>query len=120
MAFEGDIVNRDDVRRFVEKCEIIFHLAAKNIGPDEDIRRVNTDGTRWLAEAAESLGGRHILFSSSNLVVRRPESAYAKSKLAGEEMLAGIAGSNDCKVSIFRIALEDTVRYVYLFMDYYC
>jgi UDP-2-acetamido-2,6-beta-L-arabino-hexul-4-ose reductase len=104
VGFEGDIVNRDDVRRFVENCEIIFHLAGKNVGPDDDIRRVNTDGTRWLAEESASLGGRHIVFSSSNLVVRRPESAYAKSKLAGEEILAGIAGSNGCKVSIFRIA----------------
>jgi UDP-2-acetamido-2,6-beta-L-arabino-hexul-4-ose reductase len=37
-------------------------------------------------------------------VVRRPDSAYAKSKLAGEEALAAIAGSNGCKVSLFRIA----------------
>jgi UDP-2-acetamido-2,6-beta-L-arabino-hexul-4-ose reductase len=104
VGFEGDIVERDDVCRFVENCEIIFHLAGRNVGPDSDVTRVNTDGTRWIAEESASLGGRHILFSSSNLVIRRPESAYAKSKLAAEEMLSEIAGSNGCKVTIFRIA----------------
>ena len=104
ICFEGDIVDPDGVRRLVEDCEVIFHLAGRNIGPEDEILRVNTEGTRLLAEAAAALGDRHVIFSSSNLVVRRPESAYAKSKLAGEEMLAGIAGSNGCKVSLFRIA----------------
>jgi UDP-2-acetamido-2,6-beta-L-arabino-hexul-4-ose reductase len=104
VAFEGDIVSPDRVRRFVKDCEVIFHLAGRNIGPDDEILRVNGEGTRLLAEAASALGGRHIVFSSSNLVVRRPDSAYAKSKLAAEETLAGIAGTNGCKVSIFRIA----------------
>jgi UDP-2-acetamido-2,6-beta-L-arabino-hexul-4-ose reductase len=103
-CFEGDIVNSEEVRRFVENCEVIFHLAGRNIGPESEILRVNSEGTRLIAESAAALGGRHVIFSSSNLVVRRPESAYAKGKLAGEEMLAEIAGSNGCKVSLFRIA----------------
>ena len=55
-------------------------------------------------DRAAAQGDRHVIFSSSNQVDRRPDSAYAKGKLAGEEMLAGIAGSNGCKVSLFRIA----------------
>jgi UDP-2-acetamido-2,6-beta-L-arabino-hexul-4-ose reductase len=104
ICFEGDITDPSEVRRLVGDCEVIFHLAGRNIGPEDEILRVNTEGTRLLAEAAAAKGDRHIVFSSSNLVIRRPESAYARSKLAGEEMLAGIAGSNGCRVSLFRIA----------------
>jgi UDP-2-acetamido-2,6-beta-L-arabino-hexul-4-ose reductase len=104
IAFEGDITDSESVRRLVGDCEVIFHLAGRNVGPEDDILRVNGEGTRLVAESAAALGDRHVIFSSSNLVLRRPDSAYAKSKLAGEEMLAGIAGSNGCKVSLFRIA----------------
>jgi len=104
VAFEGDIVDSEKVRRFAEDCEVVFHLAARNIGPESEILRINREGTRLLAEAAKAVGGRHVVFSSSNLVTRRPQSAYAKSKLAGEEMLAEIAGSNGCKASVFRVA----------------
>jgi UDP-2-acetamido-2,6-beta-L-arabino-hexul-4-ose reductase len=104
ICFEGDITDPDGVRRFVESCEVIFHLAGRNIGPDDEILRVNTEGTRLVAESAAALGGKHIILSSSNLVVRRPESAYARSKLSSEEIVAAIGGTNGCKVSLFRIA----------------
>ena len=78
--------------------------AGRNIGPDDEVLRVNREGTRLVAKSAAAKGDRHVILSSSNLVVRRPDSAYAKGKLAAEEMLAGIAGSNGCKVSLFRIA----------------
>ena len=104
IAFEGDITDPESVRRLVEGCEVIFHLAGRNIGPEDEVLRVNREGARLVAESAAAQGDRHVILSSSNLVARRPDSAYAKGKLAGEEMLAEIAGSNGCKVSLFRIA----------------
>ena len=104
VVFEGDIVNLEDVGSFMERCNVIFHLAAKNMGPDTEITRINIEGAKNLSKHAQRIGGKHIIFSSSNLVYRRPECAYAKSKLAGEEMFEKIAGSNGCKVTIYRIA----------------
>ncbi len=104
VLFEGDICRPEDVRPFVARCRCIFHLAGKNRAPEQEILRVNIEGAGNLADAAEELGDRHIIFASSNLIERRPNSAYAKSKLAGEERLAALAGVAGCKVSILRLA----------------
>ncbi len=41
VGFEGDIVNLEDVGRFLERCNVIFHLAAKNMGAGTEITRIN-------------------------------------------------------------------------------
>jgi UDP-2-acetamido-2,6-beta-L-arabino-hexul-4-ose reductase len=102
--FDGDICNPEDVRAFVGRHRCIFHLAGKNRAPEDEILRVNIEGVYNLAAAAEKHGHRHIIFASSNLIERRPDSAYAKSKLAGEKRLASLAGTGGCKVSLLRLA----------------
>ena len=101
---EGDVCDRQVARKFVERCGVIYHLAGMNRGSDSEIERVNVSGVNNLAETAEELGDRHIIFVSSNVIERRPDSAYARSKLAGEERLAKLAGVKGCKATILRLA----------------
>ncbi len=103
VVFEGDICNGEDVRRFVERCPCIFHLAGANRAPDDQMARVNVGGTETLAAAAEEVGKRHVIFASSNLVERDPDCAYSRSKLAGEQRLAALAGTNGCQATILRL-----------------
>jgi UDP-2-acetamido-2,6-beta-L-arabino-hexul-4-ose reductase len=103
VLFEGDICNPQDVGPFVERCACILHLAGENRAADERILRVNTRGVENLAAAAERAGGRHVIFASSNMIERRPDCAYSRSKLTGEQRLAALAGVNGCRAAIVRL-----------------
>jgi UDP-2-acetamido-2,6-beta-L-arabino-hexul-4-ose reductase len=103
VLFEGDICKPEDVRSFVERCSCIFHLAGENRAPDDQILRVNTEGVENLAAAAECSGNRHVIFASSNMIERDPDCAYSRSKLAGEQRLAALAGTSGCKAAIVRL-----------------
>ena len=104
IAFEGDVRFKADVRAFVEQCDCVFHLAARNRASDEEILDINIQGARVISETAVEIGGKHIILSSSNLVERKPDTPYSKSKSEGERLFGAIAGHNGCKASIVRIA----------------
>lgn len=104
---EGDITDSKTIRRAVEGADKIFHLAAKlHINnPSQSLfseyKRVNVEGTRQLAEAAQSAGaGRLIFFSTINVYgpsgpgrvfdedsPLRPDSYYAVTKIEGEQVV---------------------------------
>lgn len=67
----GDVLDRDSLRRGLEGCTEVFHLAAyaKNWAKDPStFFRVNVDGARNVFEAAEEAGVRRIVYTSTVVV----------------------------------------------------
>jgi len=71
----GSVLSADDVARFTDGVDLVFHLAAKvNMDRDRDgsIRAVNVEGTRTVAEACLRRGIRLVHCSSHHALVRHP------------------------------------------------
>jgi len=101
-VLEGDVRDRETVRRAVQGCEVVFHEAAIASVPlsfeqPELVLDVNVAGTGNVLEAARAAGARRRIFASSCAVYGdpaelpvpetaplQPGSPYAESKLAGE------------------------------------
>ncbi len=99
---EGDIRNRDRLRRAMEGVSIVIHLAAQSnvIGAVRDLDHsfsVNVQGTLEVLQAAREAGVRRFVFTSSREVYGEPahlpvpetaplraKNAYGASKIAGE------------------------------------
>lgn len=103
ILFSGDICNPADVAEFTKSCDVIYHLAGCNRGEHKDVYGVNMIGGANILAAAAVLGNRHIIFPSSNFIIRQPDNPYSIGKMAVERMLNNIAGYKDTKASIFRI-----------------
>ncbi len=88
--------------------------------PDADYRDANEHATRRLAEAAVAAGVRRFVFASTVKVngeaTRRgrpfrpddapaPQDAYARSKLAAESALLGVAGDTAMSIVVLRLPL---------------
>lgn len=107
----GDITDRSAVDRAMRGVDVVFHLAAKlhieNPGPElaPEYERVNVGGTRNVVMAARKYGTRIVFFStiavygySERRVITdetepRPETMYAKTKLAAEELVLAAGGT---------------------------
>jgi len=89
----GGLDDPDALARFVEGADAVIHCGGVVAAPDSaSFHRVNAEGTRRLAEAADRAGVGRFLFVSS-LAARQPGlSAYAASKRAGEDALAAMPG----------------------------
>lgn len=75
----GDVTDPEAVRRVMAGQDAVVHLAARvsMVGPYEDFRRVNVDGTRLVLDAARAAGvGRFVHVSS-------PSVAHAGEPLIG-------------------------------------
>lgn len=69
-ALVGDFTDESLLRPLLEGADAVIHSAAlhaPHVGliPDEEFRRINIDGTRWLAEAAREAGVRRFVFTST-------------------------------------------------------
>lgn len=65
--FLGDVLDPASLRRCVEGCDAVIHVAAAYPGPGvspELARKVRVEGTRNLASAARSAGARRLLVGS--------------------------------------------------------
>jgi len=100
----GDLRDGEAVRRAVAGAEVVFHQAAdpsvpRSISHPRDCYDINVLGTLNLLAAARDAGCRRVVFASSCAVYGNdprqpkseelppaPESPYASSKLAGEEL----------------------------------
>jgi len=123
----SDIGPETDWGEVLEGIEAVVHLAARvhvmeetATGPAQDTERLyhetNAEGTRRLAEAALAAGVRRIVFLSTIKVngdatferpfteadPASPGDAYARSKWAAEQMLAGIAAASNLETVILR------------------
>lgn len=88
----GDVADAASLAGVCAGVETVYHLAAVILTHDDaDYQRINVDGTRDLVAEARSAGVRHFV-SMSSIAVEWPEgSAYAQSKLAGEEVVRAAA-----------------------------
>lgn len=103
ILFSGDICNSVAVAEFTKSCDVIYHLAGCNRGEHKDVYGINMIGGANILAAAAVLGNRHIIFPSSNFIIRHPDNPYSVGKMAVEKMLNDISGYEGTKVSIFRI-----------------
>jgi 2-alkyl-3-oxoalkanoate reductase len=84
----GDIREPDAVRAAADGCDAIVHLAAKVgvMGPWEDYRSVNVDGTRNVLAAARRLGIGRVVHVSS------PSVAHGGEPIIGGDAEAPVLG----------------------------
>jgi len=83
----GDITKPETLEKPLEGVTTVFHLAGVILSTDPAVfRRVNTEGTRNMVDAARSAGAAHFVFVSSTSAID-PISEYARSKAAAEEIV---------------------------------
>jgi len=102
----GDLGDRECLRKAVEGVKLVFHLAAllhiPNPAPElhSEYWRVNVEGTRCVVEECEAAGVERLVYFSTISVYGptvgtcadedtppHPESIYAKTKLAAEDVV---------------------------------
>ena len=120
---EGDLLNRKDVEKALNGCDIVYHLAAN---PDVRVGVVNTKthfdnnivATYNLLEEMKEKGVNKIAFTSSSTVygdatiIPTPEdyaplipiSLYGASKLAAEALICSYCHTFDMEAIIYRFA----------------
>jgi UDP-glucose 4-epimerase len=101
---EGDLVNAEDVRRAVDRVEVVFHQAAlasvpRSVAEPLDTNAACVTGTVNLLDAARKCGVRRVVYAGSSSVygdrvgaatakketdLPAPLSPYAAAKVAGE------------------------------------
>jgi uncharacterized protein YbjT (DUF2867 family) len=64
-AVQGDMTDRDSLRRAVSGIEVVVHLVAIRQGKPEQFQRVMIDGTRNLLAAARDEGVRRVVLMSA-------------------------------------------------------
>ena len=62
---QGDMTNRESLRRAVEGSEAVVHLVAIRQGSEDQFRRVMEDGTRELIGAAKEAGVKRFVLMSA-------------------------------------------------------
>lgn len=75
------------LRDFVETCDTIIHLAAKNKDNNENIIRINTLGTASLLEAIENYSPNKKVILMSSFQVYSEKSLYGLSKRLAEGLI---------------------------------
>lgn len=114
----GDVRNKVLVEDLVLKSDVIFHLAASDIGHSEISPRIdmetNVAGTLNILEAARKKPSVRIVHASSGSVIGssdkpadedailKPTTLYGISKMTGEKYAAFYAEEYDIKVSVIR------------------
>lgn len=120
---KGDLLNRKDISKALDDCDIVFHLAAN---PDVRIGAENTKvhfdnnilATYNLLEEMRNKGINKIVFTSSSTVygdaeiIPTPEdyapllpiSLYGASKLAAEALISSYCFTFDMEALIYRFA----------------
>ena len=118
----GNLEDYPDWGKVLGDVDVVVHLAARvhvmrerGSDPLAEFRKVNVEGTRWLAQKAASAGVRRFVFLSSvkamgeesdqrytELSECRPGDAYGLSKLEAEEVLRQIEGETGMGVVVLR------------------
>ena len=122
----GDLGHPEGMDRWVSNIDMIVHLAARvhitteiSSDPLAEFRRINVEGTRSLAEAAEREGVQRLAFLSTAKVNGEattgrpfskadrpsPEDSYGKSKSEAEQLLNEIESSGRLETVVLRVPL---------------
>jgi UDP-2-acetamido-2,6-beta-L-arabino-hexul-4-ose reductase len=92
-----------EARAQLASADVVFHLAGANrCADDEEYFASNRDYSAWLANAIEE-GGRKPLLVYSSSIKAADETAYGRSKRAGEDVLLDLASAGAAIVSIWRL-----------------
>ena len=112
-----DIGEEVDWRSLLDGADAVVHLAAiaHRGASEEEIRRINLDGTVRLARAARGIVRRFVFMSSVKVHGEdsgvgaytesdptRPEDAYGRSKLEAERSLAELAARSGMELTLLR------------------
>jgi nucleoside-diphosphate-sugar epimerase len=62
---QGDVLDLDDVERFVEGADVVVHLAFIILGSQDETRAINLQGSRNVFEAAVASGAKRLVYASS-------------------------------------------------------
>jgi nucleoside-diphosphate-sugar epimerase len=114
----GDLTDRDAVRRAIEGCEVVYHIAAtyREAGQsDAAYARVNVEGTRHVLEGARAAGARRVVHCSTGGVHGHIESppadedapfapgdVYQRTKLEAERLAAEFGRREPLEVVVAR------------------
>ena len=122
----GDLGHASEVDSLVAGTDAIVHLAARvhvmndrTADPLAEFRRVNVEGTRALAEAAERGGVKRLIFLStvkingevttgqpfSESAAPNPQDSYGKSKWEAEQLLANVGARGQLETVTLRVPL---------------
>lgn len=115
---EGDLTDAASVRRAVEGCETVYHIAAtyREAGQgDAAYVRINVEGTRHVLAAALAAGGKRVVHCSTGGVHGHiehppadetapfaPGDVYQRTKLEAERLAADFGRRNRLEVVIVR------------------
>ena len=115
---EGDLTDAASVRRAVEGCETVYHIAAtyREAGQgDAAYVRINVEGTRHVLAAALAAGGKRVVHCSTGGVHGHiehppadetapfaPGDVYQRTKLEAERLAADFGRRNGLEVVIVR------------------
>lgn len=98
---EGELQDREVLRKALSGCQACFHLAATISGTPDQLRQANVEGTRAVLETASEVGTGVIVHMSTMGALWRPDglplregdrglpptaSDYARSKRAADEV----------------------------------
>ncbi len=91
--FKADVTDPATLRGAAEGCEVVVHITGivEEAPPEVTYERVNVQGTRNMLDAAGKAGVRRFVYVSS-LGADTGESAYHRSKLAGEQAAREFGG----------------------------
>lgn len=116
----GSLTSAEDVRRAVDGCDAVIHLAAKVSisGPESEYREINIGGTRNVVDALRAQGGGHLVNVSSPSVAhlgtaivgqdagpadpQRARGPYARTKAAAEQLAMAADGHDGLLVTSLR------------------
>ena len=92
-ARTGSVTDADELRGAAEGCDVVLHVVGivRESPPEATFAKVNVEGTRHVVAEAERAGVRRFVYVSS-LGADRGESAYHRSKKAGEEIARTFKG----------------------------
>jgi uncharacterized protein YbjT (DUF2867 family) len=92
-ARPGDVTDPESLRGAADGCDAVLHVVGivDEQPPAVTFARVNVEGTRHVVDEASRAGVERLVYVSS-LGAERGQSAYHRSKHAGEEVVRGFGG----------------------------
>jgi len=120
---EGDILNEEDLNKAMDDVDTVIHLAAITDAPStfdnkELVIKVNKEGTQKVVDMALKKNVKRLLYPSTTSVYGptdgiaredckkedlKPQSPYAETKLAGENIILDAYKENGFNGTVFRL-----------------
>jgi NAD dependent epimerase/dehydratase len=119
-VFAGDVTDTESIRKAMQDCEVVFHLAALigipySYKAPQSYVRTNVEGTLNVLTAARDMGLKRIIHTSTSEVYGTPEtvpitethplraqSPYAATKIAADKLSESFYNSFELPVTVLR------------------